>query len=102
MSKCLSLSRSRLAALAGLAIVCCIHPALAMQNQNETGSFDCSCSGGQGTCTITAAPTGTTCLKINGATCTGRCTMTVTPDSPKASGLKSPLKSAPGVNMKRQ
>jgi hypothetical protein len=101
MSKRLSPLLTRLLALVGLAIVG-IPAAQAMQNQNETGSFDCSCSGGHGTCTLTSTTTGTTCLKINGATCTGQCTMTVTPDSPKASIQKSPLKSAPGVNLKRQ
>ena len=39
---------------------------------NETGTWDCSCSGGQGTCEINRLPDRITCVKGSG-TCTGTC-----------------------------
>src|SRR5687768_14639891 len=39
---------------------------------NETGTWDCSCDGGQGTCTVNRLPDRITCVKGSG-NCTGTC-----------------------------
>ena len=85
MSQCLPLSWTKIAVLAALTIAAGVQAAQAMQNKlHEAGSFDCSCSGGNGTCTFVSSTENTDCYKGVGATCTGTCKLTMTPDTPKA------------------
>lgn len=77
-----------LAWLAGLVAVVAmtaaagLHGAQAMQKRHETGSFDCSCHNGRGTCTFESSTDNTDCYKGAENTCTGSCMLTLTPDKP--------------------
>jgi hypothetical protein len=56
-----------------------------MRPPGVTGSFDCSCEGGQGTCTLEITSNGLFCLKKAGDTCSGGCDLTVS--TPSISGV---------------
>jgi hypothetical protein len=98
MSQCLPRSWTTKIVLAGLVIAGGIQPAAAMKNLNESGTFDCSCSGGSGTCTFESSTDNTSCYKGTSATCTGTCKLTIIPDKPKASISK--IQGGAGTNAK--
>lgn len=68
-----------------------VQTAQAMPKLNEAGTFDCTCKGGTGTCDFESSTDNTDCFKSVGDTCTGTCTLTLTPDKPKASILKNSI-----------
>jgi len=49
-----------------------------MRPPNISGDFDCSCMGGDGTCTIQTGPGSMFCYKKMGDTCTASCELTLT------------------------
>jgi hypothetical protein len=94
MSQCLPLSWTIM--IAALAIAGGIQAAAAMQKLHEAGTFDCSCSGGRGTCTFESSTDNTSCYNGPSDTCTGTCKLTLTPSKPKASIQKG----GAGTNVK--
>ena len=100
MSYCSPLSSMKVTALTVLIIAGGAQAAQAMKRLNESGSFDCSCSGGAGTCTFVSSTDNTDCYKGPSNTCTGTCKLTLTPDKPKASILKGPAQGGAGTKLK--
>lgn len=47
----------------------------------ESGTFDCSCKDGTGTCTFKTGTTGVSCYRGPASSCSGTCTLTLTPDA---------------------
>lgn len=72
-----------------LAIPVAAGGAIAKPIQQGTGSFDCSCSGGKGTCSYSTSGPTMSCSKKSGDTCTGSCKMTITPTAGGAAAIKS-------------
>jgi len=83
-------------AIAALAIAAGIGGADAASKLQETGSFDCSCSGGQGTCTFESSTDNTSCYGGPEDTCSGSCKLTMTPDK----ATSSPTRNIPGAAAK--
>jgi hypothetical protein len=85
-------------------------------NQNGlTGTYECSCSGGKGTCTVIQTGPTVNCSSTGGATCTGICTLEITTtgvappaaatrggETSGGSGPKGPVMRAPAAPTRSQ
>jgi len=104
MRQCVPIQWTGMLLLAGLVLAAGVQAAQAMPKLNESGEFDCSCQGGQGTCDFVSAPTGTSCFKSVEDTCTGTCKLTLTPDTPQGSRLQNSIipGTTNGVKLRRR
>jgi hypothetical protein len=61
------------------ALLAAVDGAAAKPKTQATGTFDCSCTGGSGTCSFTTSGPIMKCTKGGSDTCTGACTLKTTP-----------------------